>query len=136
VPHPKDVVLQHITAFNARDNAAEPWAPDAHMVAPGADVTGRDAVIGVLNTFLAAFSDGRLEIVTMLAEGSRVAAEGVFRGTHDGPLATPGEPIPPTGNRIAFPWASIYTVNGGELASEHYFYDQLAFLTALGIFPG
>ena len=42
----RDVILKHIDAFNGRDSAADPWAADAEMTAPGAQVSGRDNVIG------------------------------------------------------------------------------------------
>jgi hypothetical protein len=42
MPDARDVVLKHIAAFNDCDSDAEPWAADAEMVAPGAQVSGRD----------------------------------------------------------------------------------------------
>ena len=50
MPDAEDVVLKHIAAFNDSDNDAEPWAADAEMAAPGAQVSGRDDVIGFLTT--------------------------------------------------------------------------------------
>jgi hypothetical protein len=51
MPDAKDVILKHIAAFNDRDSDAEPWAADAEMAAPGAQVSGRDDVIGFVGVF-------------------------------------------------------------------------------------
>ncbi|MDO8187545.1 nuclear transport factor 2 family protein [Conexibacter sp. JD483] len=128
-----DVVKQHIEAFNARDVAGEPWAADAEMTAPGASVSGRDAVLGFLGVFHEAFSDGRLVIQKLIVDGASAAAEGRFVGTHDGVLHTPNGDVPATGRAIDFRWAAAYEVNGEELLSEHLYFDQQEFLTQLGL---
>jgi SnoaL-like domain len=79
---PKRVVERHVEAFNARDADAEPWSEDADFVAPNASMHGRDQVLGFLGVLWDAFPDGRLETSRLLAEGSVVAAEGRFMGTH------------------------------------------------------
>ena len=48
MPNARDVILKHIDAFNGRDSDADPWAADAEMTAPGAQVSGRDNVIGFM----------------------------------------------------------------------------------------
>jgi ketosteroid isomerase-like protein len=47
----KDVILKHIEAFNCRDLDAEPWTDDAEFLAPVAQVSGRDQIIGFFNVF-------------------------------------------------------------------------------------
>ncbi|WCO68053.1 ester cyclase [Iamia majanohamensis] len=128
------VIEQHISAFNERREEDEPWAADAHMVAPGgAGPTGRDEVLAFLRVFHTAFSDGTLTARTVLADGARGAVEGEFSGTHDGPLASPAGEVPPTGRAVTFRWAAIYEVDGSELRSEHLFFDQADFLAQLGL---
>ncbi len=89
MPSARDVVLKHIDAVNGRDRDADPWAADAEMTAPGAQVSGRDNVIGFIAVFQEAFSDLRLEIKELLTDGSAAAAEGILSGTHDGVLPAP-----------------------------------------------
>lgn len=104
------------------------------MVAPGgAEPTGRDAVLGFLRVFQIAFPDGRLNATRILAEGPHGAVEGVFDGTHSGPLASPNGEVPPTGRTVSFRWAAVYEVEGTELRSEHLFFDQADFLAQLGL---
>lgn len=128
------VIEQHIEAFNHRREADDPWADDAHLVAPGgANPTGRDEVLGFLRVFQTAFPDGRLTVRTIFADGPHGAAEGVFDGSHDGPLASPAGEVAPTGRTVSFRWAAIYEVDGEVLRWEHLFFDQADFLAQLDL---
>ena len=83
--------------------------------------------------FHTAFSDGRLSLTTVVTDGARAAVEGRFDGTHDGPLASPGGDVPPTGKTVHFRWAAVYETQGTSLLSEHLFFDQADFLSQLGL---
>ena len=132
----RDVILKHIDAVNGRDSDADPWAADAEMTAPGAQVNGRDNVIGFIAAFQEAFPDLRLEINQLLSDGPAAAAEGTMTGTHDGVLHTPDGDVAPTGRALALRWAAVYVTDGGTLRSEHLFFDQMDFLGQLGLLPG
>ena len=136
MPDARDVVLKHIAAVNDRDSAAEPWAADAELLAPGGHANGRDEVIGFVGVFQEAFPDLRLEIKRLLTDGSSAAAEGTIAGTHDGVLHTPNGDVAPTGRTIALRWAAVYATDGETLKSEHLFFDQMDFLGQLGLLPG
>jgi predicted ester cyclase len=131
-----DVVTQHIEAFNGRDRDSEPWAVGAELVAPGGSVSGRDEVLGFLGVFQEAFPGGRLEVGRLLVDGSSVAAEGKFVGTHDGILHSPNGDVAPTGKAVELRWASVYEVTGAALTSEHLYFDQMDLLGQLGLLPG
>jgi predicted ester cyclase len=131
----RDVILKHIDAFNDRDSDADPWSADAEMIAPGAQVSGRDNVIGFIAVFQEAFPDLRLELKQLLSDGSAAAAEGIMAGTHDGVLHTPDGDVAPTGRTLALPWAAVYVTDGDTLKSEHLFFDQMDFLGQLGLLP-
>ena len=89
MPNARDVIVKHIDAFNGRDSDADPWAADAEFTAPGAQVSGRDNVIGFIAVFHEAFPDLRLEIEQLLTDGPAAAAEGTITGTHDGGSTPP-----------------------------------------------
>jgi predicted ester cyclase len=131
----KDVILTHIAAMNDRNSDADPWAADAQMVAPGAQASGRDEVLGFLGVFQEAFPDLRLETGQLVSDGAAAAAEGTLTGTHDGVLHTPGGDIPPTGRHVELRWAAVYATDGDTLKSEHLFFDQMDFLGQLGLLP-
>ena len=129
----KHVVARHIEAFNARDVDAEPWTADGELLAPNGSMHGRDQVMDFFSVFWEAFPDGRLETSRVLAEGSTIAAEGRFIGTHTGVMHTSDGDIPATGRDVDLRWMSSYEVRGDELASEHLYYDQAELLGQLGL---
>jgi predicted ester cyclase len=132
---PKRVVERHVEAFNARDADSSPWSDDADLVAPNGSMHGREEVLGFLGVFWDAFPDGRLETSALLAEGSVVAAEGRFIGTHTGVMRTPAGDVAATGRDVDLRWMSRYEVRGDELASEHLYFDQAELLGQLGLMP-
>jgi predicted ester cyclase len=129
----KQVVERHVDAFNAHQPDADPWAEDAEFVVPGASMRGREEVLAFLGAFQEGFPDGRLELTRIFGEGSLVAAEGRFTGTHRGVFRTPAGEVPATGRPVEFRWMSSYEARGDELASEHLFFDQVELLTQLGL---
>jgi predicted ester cyclase len=112
---PKRVVERHVEAFNARDADAEPWSDDAEFVAPNASVHGREEVLGFLGVFWDAFPDGRLETSGLLAEGSVVAAEGRFIGTHTGVMRTPAGDVAATGRHCSCSGACATSRHTGRI---------------------
>jgi predicted ester cyclase len=94
-----------------------------------------EQVLGFLGVFWDAFPDGRLETSRLFAEGSVVAAEGRFIGTHTGVMRTPAGDFAATGRNVDFRWMSSYEVRGDELASEHLYFDQAELLGQLGLMP-
>ena len=135
MPDAKDVILKHIAAVNDRDSAADPWAADAELVAPGGGASGRDEIIGFLGVFQEAFPDLRLEIEQLISDGPAAAAEGTIEGTHDGVLHTPDGDVAPTGWAVSLRWGALYATDGEALKSEHLFFDQVDFLGQLGLLP-
>src|SRR4029077_296937 len=108
MPNARDVIVKHIDAFNGRDSDADPWAADAEFSAPGAQVSGRDNVIGFIAAFQEAFPDLRLEIEQLLTDGPAAAAEGVMPGHHHGVFPPPKGDAAPTGRAMALRWAAVY----------------------------
>lgn len=56
-------------------------------------------------------------------------------GTHTSVLQTPEGEVPPTGRRVEIRWTAMYEARGDELVSEHLYFDQVEFLTQLGLAP-
>lgn len=131
----RQLLEQHIQAFNTREPASEPFSADAEMVAPGATVSGREGILAFLAVFQEAFPDGQLAVGQLLVDGAAAAIEGSFTGTHGGVLHTPDGDVPPTGRTVTFRWSAVYQVAGDEIMSEHLYFDQLDFLGQLGMLP-
>src|SRR5215213_3586640 len=115
---------------------ARPTMIGERCPAPGAQVSGRDNVIGFIAVFQEAFPDLRLEIHQLLNDGPAAAAEGTMTGTNSGVLHTPNGDVAPTGRALALRWAAVYVTDGDTLKSEHLFFDQMDFLGQLGLLPG
>jgi predicted ester cyclase len=75
----RHVYERHVAAFNAKDGGADPWSPDAELVAPGTELHGRGEVIDFLRVYWEAFPDARQEITRLVADGPIVSAEGEVR---------------------------------------------------------
>ena len=130
---PKEAVDRHMAAFKAKNADAEPFSADAEVVAPGAELRGRDQVLDWLRGYWEAFPDARLEIVRSITQGPLASAEGMMIGTHTGPLRTPEGEVPPTGRSVQIRWMAMYETDGDELLSEHLYFDSAEFLTQLGL---
>ena len=80
------------------------------------------------------FPDNRVVERRLFGQGGQVLLEGVFEGTHTGPLVTPeGQQIEPTGRPVRVPFAEIYTVEDGAITSHVLYFDQVDMLTQLGL---
>ncbi len=132
----KGVLEHHIAAFNARDEDAFPWVADLEFVAPGAELQGREEVLGFMRGFWTAFPDARIELRRLISEDAVGAAEGTFAGTHTGVMQTPAGEVPATERRVEFRWMAMYEFAGEEIASEHLYFDQADLLGQLGLMPG
>ncbi len=67
--------------------------------------------------------------------GDTAISEWTTSGTHDGPLETPEGTIPATGKRVTLRGCDAMTVRDGRITSHRVYYDQLAFMTRLGLVP-
>ena len=86
--------------------------------------------------FRTALPDAHMHVDAWIESGDQVVVEGHFRGTHDGPLATPHGEIPPSGNSIDLPFVDIFRVSDGKLAEHRTYWDQLTMMGQLGVTPG
>ena len=107
---------------------------DAELVSPLATVRGPDEIREFISGMHATFSDWE-HAVTLESAGDVVVAEGTWSGTHTGPMPSPTGEIPPTGRRPTIPFAGIVRVREGRIASVHNYFDQIAFMTKLGLMP-
>ncbi len=81
--------------------------------------------------FRSAFSDIRLEIEDMLAEGDKVAACWRFRGTNSGGFLG----MPPTGKAVDIKATGIFRVVDGKVTDNWVNLDFLGLMHQLGVVP-
>ena len=134
-------LLDKVETFYARfaegdlDAAGEILDPNVENVDPSGTLIGADAYKAYGAAFKRAFPDSRMTVLAAAESGDVVAVEGVYSGTHTGPLATPMGEIPATGRSLALPYADIFRFEDGSVVAHHVYYDQATFMQQLGLAP-
>ena len=107
-------------------------APDyvLHGAPPGMP-QGPDAIRATVMAFRSAFPDLKIELEELVAEGDKVSARSVMRGTHDGVLFG----IPPTHKKVAVDGLTMVTVRDGRVQESWVKNDTLQLFQQLGVEP-
>jgi predicted ester cyclase len=80
-----------------------------------------------------AFPDGKVEIVSVVAQGDRVWAEYIGRGTNTGPMQGPTGQMPPTNKKAEIRFAQVYEFRNGKVANSRVYFDVASMMAQLGI---
>lgn len=83
--------------------------------------------------FMTATPDLRFNVERTLVDGDTVVYQGVFTGTHTGPLALPTGTIPPTNRTAAVPGVLISVVRNGKIVREETYWNLVELLAQLGL---
>ncbi|MFT3660673.1 MAG: ester cyclase [Gordonia sp. (in: high G+C Gram-positive bacteria)] len=110
------------------------FAPDVAVELPGAAFEGIEGLLQTIEVFYTAFPDIELTPRQVWADETGVVAEQVFTGTHNGPLVSADGEVAPTGKAVTFGLIDTFVVNDeGQVTAHRVYYDQLAFLSQLGL---
>lgn len=109
--------------------------PGVEHIEAGGTHQGIDAVAAHFATLAEAFPDLEIVIVRQLESSNAVTTEMRFTGTQTGPLATPQGTLPPSGRKVDLPGCAIHDVEDGRITRHTGYYDQLLFMTQLGLMP-
>lgn len=129
-----------VRAFNDACNAQDFDALDTmltedfvrHSTAtPGVVVTSREAMKAFQQANVVTFPDQEITIEMTVAERDLVAIYATLSGTMDGPMGD----IPPTGGRVEAPFLGIFRIEDGQIAELWVEWDNVYFLSQLGLFP-
>jgi steroid delta-isomerase-like uncharacterized protein len=128
---------QHVAAFNERawSRASELYAPDLVMADPSGTTQGIDPFMAHAKGFVTALPDSRMEVTSIVESGNRVVVEGMYSGTHTGPLATAQGEASPTGRKLALPLCEVFEIAAGRITQIRAYYDQMTFAAQLGLLP-
>lgn len=85
--------------------------------------------------FVDAVPDLFFDIQRTLTNEDTIVYQGVFSGTHTGPLALPTGTIPPTGRRASVPGVLISVVRDGKLVREETYWNLAELMAQLGVMP-
>ena len=88
--------------------------PDVEMTSPSSTLHSAREWAEFSRGFAAAMSDGQHTPAWTIQDGDAFAVEGVWTGTHTGPLAGPGGEIPATGRSVTLPFCAVGTLRDGR----------------------
>ena len=118
-----DAVLEHVT------DDIEYW--DVTLAEP---IRGKARYADYCDGFFAAFSELNFTMrEPVIHEGDRVAEPWAFTGVNSGPLWIG---LPATGKTLTTEGTDIFEFRDGKVCREHSYYDVLASLRQLGLWPG
>ena len=116
------------------DAAVALFAPAFEFTNPMARVTDVGTLAMMMKGYGASFPGHQAEITNAVEAGEHVVVEGIWRGTHTGPMMLPnGASIPATGKTVAVPFATLFRIQGGKIQSHHGYWDAAGFMAQLGL---
>jgi steroid delta-isomerase-like uncharacterized protein len=134
----QELVGRFYDAFNRNDmDAAEAcFDPDAVARDPGAgEKRGAKEWRAYGETFKQAAPDARLTLRSAIEGADRIAVEGTFSGTFTAPLQTPQGEAQPNGKAFSIDYVDVFRISGDRITEQTTYYDQVAFLTQMGLMP-
>jgi steroid delta-isomerase-like uncharacterized protein len=132
-----DAASAPILAYNAKnwDELARTITSDAvyDEVANRRTARGSSDVITVYKAWAEAMPDSNGTIESVHTSGNTVILELTWRGTHTGPLHTPGGDLPATGNTFEVRACMIVDVSDGKARAMRQYFDMATMMAQLGI---
>ena len=99
------------------------------MHASPSDVVGIDSARAYYANFLTGFSNIKFTIKDVFGQGDKLVKYWNFKGTHTGDFFG----IPATGKSVSIDGTTLVRMYKGKIAEERDFYDNLDFMTQLGL---
>jgi steroid delta-isomerase-like uncharacterized protein len=133
----REVSDRYTELINAHDahGIAALFAEDGVIVDPGGEYRGRDAITQYWEGFFQAFPDMQGQDDFEAESGDTAINEWSASGTNTGPLEGPDGTIPATGKPVTLRGCDAITVRDGLIQSQRVYFDQLSFMTQLGLIP-
>ena len=118
--------------FNDRDMdiiTSEYFTDDVTVVIPGDNIVGIEGLKNYYGNYLTGFSDAEFTFIDLFGQGDKLVKHWNFKGTHDGNFAG----IPATGQKLNLYGTTLILMENGKIKQEQDFFDNLDFLTQLGL---
>jgi ketosteroid isomerase-like protein len=114
------------------DEFPDVMTDDVVMTSPFGVLTGPLEWAEFSRGFAAGVPDGKHTVTHSVENGSAVAIEGTWTGTHLGTLVGPQGEIPASGATVQLRFAALGEIRDGKMAWVNVYLDPLSFLTQLG----
>jgi len=115
--------------------AAALLADDLDFQTPSGPVPNAEAAVGFVSAYTTGFPDSSFDISLWVEAGDTAVAEGVWRGTNSGPMATPQGVLPATGKSVAVPFTTVFEARDGKISAHRAYWDNAGFMMQLGMTP-
>lgn len=96
-------------------------------------IRGVDGAIDAFQGWAKALPDSKATIHSAVATGSTVVLEMTWRGTHTGPLQTPGGEVAATGKKFAVRACQVVEVAKDRAKVMRHYFDMTTLLQQLGV---
>ncbi len=132
-----DTAKAPIVAYNKKD-----WDAVRAAVAPRfvydevgtqRKTQGADKLLAIWHAWARAIPDSKATFRNALVSGNTVVLEVTWRGTHTGPLQTPGGEIAPTGNKFELRACQVVEVGAGKARVMRHYFDMATLMQQLGV---
>ena len=107
------------------------FTKDVVMHASPSDVVGIDSARAYYANYLTGFSNITFTIKDVFGQGDKLVKYWNFKGTHTGVFFG----IPPTGKTVSLDGTTLVRMVNGKIAEERDFFDNMDFMTQLGLMP-
>jgi steroid delta-isomerase-like uncharacterized protein len=107
------------------------FTKDVVMHASPTDVVGIDSAKAYYANFITGFSNIQFTIKDIFGQGEKLVKHWNFKGTHTGNFFG----IPATGKTVSLDGTTLVRMADGKIAEERDFYDNMDFMTQLGLMP-
>jgi steroid delta-isomerase-like uncharacterized protein len=107
------------------------FTKDVVMHATPKDAVGIDSARAYYANFLTGFSKVQFTIKDVFGQGDKLVKYWNFKGTHTGLFFG----IPATGKTVDIEGTTLVRMSQGKIAEERDFFDNLDFMTQLGLMP-
>ncbi len=94
---------------------------------------GADKLLEMWQGWARALPDSKATFRNALVSGNTVLLEVNWRGTHTGPLQTPGGEVAPTGNKFDLRACLVVDVAGGKARGMRQYFDMTTLMQQLGV---
>ena len=95
------------------------------------DIVGIDSSRGYYAQFITGFSEIQFTIKDVFGQGDKLVKYWNFKGKHTGSFFG----IPATGKSVDLDGTTLVRMQDGKIAEERDFYDNVVFMTQLGLMP-
>lgn len=92
---------------------------------------GERAIIDPWESWFEIFPDATCEVQSLVDMGEHVVAQGIGRGTHNGPFNSPAGLLSPSGIKMQTNFCDVYRLKEGKIIRADSYFDFYGLLTQL-----